>query len=70
MIGSAVVYGNLVCRPSQLTEVKEQYFFNAIQKSLNKNKLEHFKNTATKKLNLKKGITIGSDYFVIEPKSN
>jgi len=65
-IGNAVMYGKLVCKPSQLTEVDEDYFFNALNKSLKKNELEHFINTANKKSNLKKGITIGNDYFIIE----
>jgi len=65
-IGNAVVYGNLVCKPSQLTEVKKEYFFNAINKNLNKYELERFKNIATKKTNLKQGITIGNDFFIIE----
>lgn len=65
-IGNAVVHGNLVCKPSQLTEVKEDCFFDALNKSLKKNELEHFVNIANKKSNLKKGITIGNDYFIIE----
>ena len=65
-IGNAVVYGKLICKPSQLTEVKEDYFFKALNKSLKKNELEHFINIANKKANLKKGITIGNDYFIIE----
>ncbi len=64
--GNAVVYGNLVCKPSRLTEVKEDYFFKVLNKSLKKNELEHFINIANKKSNLKKGITIGNDYFIIE----
>ena len=65
-IGNAVVYGKLVCKPSQLTEVDEDLFFKALNKSLKKNELEHFVNIANKKINLKKGITIGNDYFIIE----
>jgi hypothetical protein len=37
-----------------------------LNKSLKKNELEHFVNIANKKSNLKKGITIGNDYFIIE----
>jgi hypothetical protein len=65
-IGNAVVYGKLVCKPSQLTEVDEDYFFKALNKSLKNNELEHFLNIANKKSKLKKGITIGNDYFIIE----
>jgi hypothetical protein len=64
--GNAVVYGKLICKPSQLTEVDEDSFFKALNESLKKNELEHFVNIANKKSNLKKGITIGNDYFIIE----
>ena len=37
MIGNAVVYGNLVCKPSQLTEIKEKPFFKMLENSLKKN---------------------------------
>ena len=65
-IGNAVMYGKLVFKPSKLTEVKEDYFFEALNKSLKKNKLEHFVNIANKKSSLKEGVTIGEDYFIIE----
>ena len=66
MIGNSAVVGGMVCRPSQLTEVKELDFFNAIEKSLKRNELEEFKKQATSKANLKKGVTIGDSYFIIE----
>ena len=68
MIGNAAVYGNIVCKPAQLTEVKEKQFFEAVQRSINKTKIERLQNFVPTKANLKKGITIGNDYFIIERK--
>ena len=66
MIGNAVVYGNLVCKPSQLTEIKEKPFFKMLENSLKKNNFQKYIAFAKRKTNLKKGITIGNDYFIIE----
>ena len=66
MIGNSVVYGNLVCKPSHLTEIGEKSFFKEVDKSLKKNNLEQYRKKALKKSNLKRGVTIGMDYFIIE----
>lgn len=65
-IGNAVVYGDLVCKPSKLNEVTEDFFYKELNKSLLKNNLEKYKVFANMKSNLKQGITIGNDYFIIE----
>lgn len=54
MYGTSSVYGSLICKPSQLTEVKEEIFFNMIKNSLKEYKLEKFASDAMKKTNLKK----------------
>lgn len=66
LIGNSVVIGRLICKPSQLTEFSESEFFKQIEISLVKYKIEHYRDIALKKSNLKKGITIGKDYFIIE----
>jgi len=66
LIGDSVVIGNMVCKPSQLTEYKETDFFKILEISLKKHKFEQHRKMALKKSNLKKGITIGRDYFIIE----
>lgn len=68
MIGDAVVYGNLVCKPSQLTEFKEIEFFKILEETLQKPDFEQYRKIALKKSNLKKGITIGNMFFIIERK--
>lgn len=65
-IGDSVSYGNMFCEPSRLTEVNETDFFNMIERSLKTYNFERYRDVVFKKSNLKKGITIGSDYFVIK----
>jgi hypothetical protein len=60
-IGESVMYGNLVCKPSQLTEVTESYFEKALTKSLKENELFIHRNISLKKSDLRKGVTIGND---------
>jgi hypothetical protein len=66
MFGNAAIYGNLVCKPSQLTQLDKTRFFKELSNSLKKNKLESCAEISFKISNLKKGITIGNDYFIIE----
>lgn len=66
LIGDSVVIGNMVCKPSLLTEYNEADFFKILENSLKKYKFEQYRKMALKKSNLRKGITIGSDYFIIE----
>lgn len=68
LIGDSCVIGNMVCKPSQLTEYTEINFFKMLENSLKKHNFEHHRKDAFKKSNLKKGITIGRDYFIIETK--
>lgn len=66
LIGNSVVIGNMVCKPSHLIEYKETKFFKILENSLKKHKFEQHRKMALKKSNLKKGVTIGSEYFLIE----
>lgn len=65
-IGQSVVSGKMVCKPSQLTEVTEKTFFKMLENSLRKNNFMKYMAFSQKKTNLKKGLTIGSDYFILE----
>lgn len=66
MFGNSAIYGNLVCKPSQLTQLDKSTFFKELSKSLKKNNFESYTEIAFKKSNLKAGITVGMDYFIIE----
>lgn len=65
-IGNSAVYGNIVCKPSELNEVDEKSFFDEIDRSLDFNDLNQYRKDALKKKNLKYGVTIGDDFFIIE----
>lgn len=66
-IGSSIVYGGLICKPSKLSNISKEDFFEILNKTLKKYNfdIKHIK-IANSKTNLKKGITIGDTYFIIE----
>lgn len=68
MTGNSVVYGNLVCKPAQLSEVTEKLFYKELDNSLKKNNFEEHRKTALNKTALKIGITIGNEYYIITKK--
>jgi len=68
MIGNTAVYGRLVCKPSQLSEIQEKDFFKQIEISLKRNDLRKYGEMAIKKEWLKQGVTIGDNYFLIQNK--
>ncbi len=51
-IADSVIYGNLVCKPSKLSEVDKKTFYSEIDKAIKLNKMEQYSQLAKKVSNL------------------
>lgn len=65
-IGTSTRRGNLVSVSQDLTSLDKETFFAEIEKSIVHNKLEKHRKDANLIKNLKKGVSLGSDFFKIE----
>jgi len=65
-IGNSFKLGNLIAVSASLTEVTKDDFFNSLEKSINHYNLLQYKKEANLIKNLKLGVTIGDDYFLIK----
>ena len=65
-IGNSCRYGNLVAVSENLTEVTKDEFYSAIDVSIKENKLQRNERDAKLIKNLKQGVTIGDDYYIIK----
>lgn len=67
-VGSALVIGKMVAKPDNLSEFDEKTFFELIDEEQPNSGLDMktFLKETRKMSNLKKGITIGNQYFIYE----
>lgn len=65
-IGSSSSYGRLVLKPRNLIEVPESQFYELLERSVNNYNNGLYRSEAFKKSNLREGVTIGTDYYIIE----
>jgi hypothetical protein len=65
-VGSASVFGKLVAKPEILTEFSRKDFFDLLDEEQSNSGLceSQFRLETRKKVNLKQGITVGSQFFI------
>ena len=66
LTGKSSIYGNLVAVSQEKTEVNETNFYQLLESSLKKNNLYKHGKEAKLIKNLKKGVSLGSDFFQIK----
>lgn len=65
-IGKSIRHGNIITVPDESLSVIEKIaFYSSIEISLKQFNLQQYKKEATLIKNLKRGVTIGDDYYLI-----
>jgi len=65
-IGNCCKYGNVVAVSEKLNEVTKDEFYGEIDKSITVNQLQRHEKEAKLIKNLKQGVTLGNDYYLIK----